>query len=112
MGRMDRIGLDHPDNRLRGGHLCNEADPGQQESEEEENCRECGNERRELLQQTELDTKDRFCERREQWRPEIAGSERWTQLRHVARFYHIHQGARRVCAQVRPGAEHVIEQDG
>jgi hypothetical protein len=59
MGRMDCISIDHFDNRFWRGDMCDETDFGQPESKEKEDCRECGNERRKLLQSSKYFTKGR-----------------------------------------------------
>ena len=49
MGWLDRARGYYPHHRIHGGYLCNAPHFGQQEGEEEEDRRECGYERGELL---------------------------------------------------------------
>ncbi len=52
MGRLDRPRFNHPDHGLGSGDLRHEKDIGFTKSPQEEDCRKCRNERRELLQST------------------------------------------------------------
>jgi hypothetical protein len=53
MGRMDRVSSYYPHCRQRRRHLCDEADAGQPQGEEEADRRECGYEWAELLRQSQ-----------------------------------------------------------
>jgi hypothetical protein len=62
MGRMDRSGVHDLNHCFGRGDLCNEADSGQPQSQEEEDCEKCRDERGKFLQPAKHTAQDRSRE--------------------------------------------------